>query len=128
MFRRHSNAIKVMFMRKSILAMSALLGTACCTAALSQEAPKVPIQTDDNGSVYVAPNVTSTETSMEAKGATVGVQKVDGSGIYTGVDTSNPRPTYSVGGSTGGNTSFSAGATSDGKDSQGLKAGITIKY
>jgi hypothetical protein len=33
-----------------------------------------------------------------------------------------------VGGSTGGNTSFSAGVESDGKQNNGVKAGITIKY
>ncbi len=115
-------------MSKWISALRVLFGMACCTAALAQDAPKVPIQTDDKGSVYVAPNVASTEKSMETKGATVGVQKSDGSSVYTGVDTTNSRPTYSVGGSTGGTTSFSAGATSDGKDSQGVKAGITIKY
>ncbi len=118
-------------MSKSIPALRALLvlsGMACCTVALAQDAPKVPIQTDDKGSVYVAPNVSSSETSMESKGATVGVQQKDGSGVYTGMDTSTPRPTYSVGGSTGGNTSFSAGVNSDGKENKGVKAGITIKY
>lgn len=121
-------------MSKSIIArlglsgLLALLGMACCASALAQDAPKVPIQTDDKGSVYVAPNVSSTETSMDAKGATVGVQQKDGSGVYTGMDTSTARPTYSVGGSTGGNTSFSAGVNSNGKENKGMKAGITIKY
>ena len=114
--------------RLGLVTAVGLSGIACCVSALAQDAPKVPIQSDDKGSVYVAPNVSPTETSMESKGATVGVQQKDGSGVYTGMDTSTPRPTYSVGGSTGGNTSFSAGATSDGKDNKGVKAGITIKY
>ena len=90
--------------------------------------PKLPIDSDEKGSVYVAPKVTPTETSMEAHGATVGVQRKDGSGLYGGMDTSTTRPTYSVGGSTGGDVSFSAGAESDGKDMHGVKAGVQIKY
>lgn len=90
--------------------------------------PKLPIDSDEKGSVYVAPKVTPTETSMEAHGATVGVQRKDGSGLYGGMDTSTTRPTYSVGGSTGGDVSFSAGAESDGKDRHGVKAGVQIKY
>lgn len=90
--------------------------------------PKLPIDNDDKGSVYVAPKVTPTETSVESHGATVGVQRKDGSGLYGGMDTSGTRPTYSVGGSTGGNVSFSAGAESDGKERHGVKAGVQIKY
>jgi hypothetical protein len=48
--------------------------------------------------------------------------------MYGGVDTSGIRPNYSLGASTGGNTSFSAGAHSDGKSNAGIKAGVTIKY
>jgi hypothetical protein len=90
--------------------------------------PKLPIDSDDKGSIYVAPKVSPTETSMEAHGATVGVERKDGSSLYGGMDTSTTRPTYSVGGSTGGNVSFSAGAESDGKDRHGVKAGVKIKY
>ncbi|CAN5668606.1 hypothetical protein BH11PSE13_BH11PSE13_38900 [soil metagenome] len=118
-------------MRKSInarLGLFVLFGITCCASAFAQDAPKVPIQSDDKGSVYVAPNVSSTETAIDTKGATVGVQQKDGSAVYTGVDTSTPQPTYSVGGSTGGNTSFSAGVNSDGKENKAVKAGITIKY
>lgn len=104
-----------------------LLALLCTTLALAQT-PKLPIQSDDKGSVYVNPNVSSSDKSIDTRGATVGVEKKDGSGVYGGVDTSTPRPTYSLGGSTGGDVSFSAGATSDGKDSKGVKAGVTIKY
>ena len=104
-----------------------LLALLCSTAALAQT-PKLPIQSDDKGSVYVNPNVASTDKSIDTRGATVGVEKKDGSGVYGGVDTSTPRPTYSMGGATGGDVSFSAGATSDGKDNNGVKAGVTIKY
>jgi hypothetical protein len=113
-------------MRKSILTLLGL--AACCAGALAQS-PKLPLQSDDQGTVYVNPNVSSTEKSLETKGATVGVERPDGSGAYGGVDASGAKPSYSAGGSTGGKTSFSAGATSDGKkDSTGLKAGVTIKY
>ena len=114
--------------RPGLPGLIAVLGMAFYAAVLAQDGPKVPIQTDDKGSVYVAPNVSSNQTSIETKGATVGVQQQDGSGVYTGMNTSTPRPTYSVGGSTGGNTSFSGGASTDGKDNKGVKAGITIKY
>lgn len=92
------------------------------------EEVKVPIDNGEKGTVYVAPNVNSTETSAYTKGATVGVQRPDGSGTYIGTDTSLPRPTYSLGGSTGGNMSFNGGVTSDGKANNGVKAGVTIKY
>ena len=35
---------------------------------------------------------------------------------------------YSLGASTGGDVSFSAGAHTDGKDNKGVKAGVTIRY
>lgn len=63
----------------------------------------------------------------EDKG-TVGVQKPDGQAVYGGVDTSTALPTYSAGAATGGDVSFSAGASSDGKKNNGVKAGLTIKY
>ena len=112
-------------MRKSIVSLFAL--AACCAAALAQS-PKLPINSDDQGTAYVNPNLSSTEKSLETRGATVGVERRDGSGAYGGVDTSGARPTYLLGGSTGGNTSFSAGASSDGKSNTGVKAGVTIKY
>jgi hypothetical protein len=86
------------------------------------------VQSSEQGTVYVAPNVNASETSATATGATVGVQRPDGSGVNAGVDKAGERPTYSLGGSTGGNTSFSAGAHSDGKANTGVKAGITIRY
>ena len=89
---------------------------------------KLPVDSDDKGTVYVAPNVNSTEKSAETKGATIGVEKPDGAATYGGVDTSGERPTYSLGASTGGKTSFSAEATSDGKNNAGVKAGVKIKY
>ena len=113
-------------MRKQMLILLGLAGFAGATAFA--ETPKVPLKSDEQGTVYVNPNVTSAESSVATQGATVGVQRPDGSGSYGGVDTSGERPTYSLGGSTGGNVSFSAGATSDGKDNKGVKAGVTIKY
>jgi hypothetical protein len=116
-------------MNKSVAAVSLglLALAACCAGALAQSI-KLPVQSDDQGTVYVAPNVAPTETSAHTQGATIGVQRPDGSGAYTGVDTSTPRPTYSVGASTGGNVSFSAGVNSDGKSNKGATAGVTIKY
>jgi hypothetical protein len=112
-------------MRRVIIA--SLSWVACCVTAHA-ESLKLPVDSDDKGTVYVAPNVSSTETSAYTKGATVGVQRPDGAETYGGVDTSTPRPTYSLGGATGGSTSFSAGAQSDGKSNVGVKAGVTIKY
>jgi hypothetical protein len=98
-----------------------------CMAALAQ-APKVPIESNDDGSIYVSPHLSPTEKSATANGATLGVQNKDGSGAYGGVDTSGARPSYSLGASTGGNVSFSAGAHSDGRANKGVKAGVTIRY
>jgi len=56
------------------------------------------------------------------------VQRPDGSGTYIGTDTTTPRPTYSLGASTGGNVSLTGGVLSDGKNNNGVKAGVTIKY
>jgi len=114
-------------MSKLILAC---LGAAAwwAAAAAMAEPVKVPVARDDKGTLYVAPNVNSTETSAYTKGATVGVQRPDGSGTYIGTDTSTPRPTYSLGASTGGNVSLTGGVLSDGKTNNGVKAGITIKY
>jgi len=106
----------------------AMLWLAMAAPLAHADDPKLPIDNDDKGSVYVAPKLSPTETSVETHGATVGVQRKDGSGLYGGMDTSTTRPTYSVGGSTGGNVSFSAGAESDGKDKHGVKAGVQIKY
>lgn len=105
-----------------------LCGLALCCAGAFAQTPKVPLQSDEKGTLYVEPKLSPTETSMETQGATVGVQRPDGSGAHTGVDTSGERPTYSVGGSTGGNISFSAGVESDGAEKKGVKAGIEIKY
>ena len=112
-------------MNRSAIASLAL--AACCAGAAAQEV-KVPVQTSEKGTVYVAPNVASTEDSANTKGAVMGVERPDGSGVYGGVDTSGPRPAYSAGASTGGNVSFSAGVKSDGKNSAGASAGVTIKY
>ncbi len=95
---------------------------------MADDPVKVPLKSNDNGSIYVQPNVSSTEDSVNTKGAVMGVQRKDGSGAYAGVDTGTPKPTYSLGASTGGNTSFSAGVQSDGKENSGVKAGLTIKY
>lgn len=114
-------------MSKLILAC---LGAAVWSAAAAAmaEPVKVPIDSDEKGTIYVAPNVNPTETSAYTKGATVGVQRPDGSGTYIGTDTSTPRPTYSLGASTGGNVSLTGGVLTDGKANNGVKAGVTIKY
>ncbi|MDP9902920.1 hypothetical protein [Variovorax ginsengisoli] len=110
--------------KSAMVAMTA----AALAGVLHAEPLKVPLDSDDKGTVYVAPNVTSTEKSVDTTGATVGVQRPDGSGVYGGVDTATPRPTYSLGASTPGNVSYSAGVQSDGKTNNGVKAGVTIKY
>lgn len=114
-------------MSKLILA-SLSAAALCASAAAIAEPVKVPVDSGDKGTVYVAPNVNSTETSAYTKGATVGVERPDGSGTYIGTDTSTPKPTYSLGASTGGNFSLSGGVSSDGKTNNGVKAGVTIKY
>jgi len=111
-------------MRKSILAT---LGLAACCVTAGAEPLRVPIDNSDKGTVYVDPNLSSTENSANANGGTVGVMRPDGASAYGGVDTSSARPTYSVGASSGGKTSINAGAQSDGKTT-GVKAGVTIKY
>jgi hypothetical protein len=96
--------------------------------ALAEEV-KVPLNNgEDQGTVYVAPNVSPTEKSADVNGATVGMQKPDGQAVYGGVDTSSALPTYSAGVATGGDVSFTAGASSDGKTKNEVKAGVTIKY
>jgi len=113
-------------MHRLIFATTALVGM--LGFAARAEPIKLPVDSDEKGSVYVAPNVNPTETSATVNGATVGIQRPDGSGTYIGTDTSTPRPTYSLGASTGGNVSFSGGVQSDGKANNGVKAGVTIKY
>ena len=99
-------------------------------ASLAQaEEVKVPIDSDDKRIIYVAPDVAPTGSTVVTNGATVGVQRPDGSTTYGGMNTAGDRPTYSVGASTGGDTSFSAGVSSDGrKESAGVKAGVKIKF
>ncbi|RZL93257.1 MAG: hypothetical protein EOP76_09770 [Variovorax sp.] len=105
------------------------MAIAAWVVPVMSEPLKVPLASDDEkGTLYVAPNVVPNETSAATQGATVGVQRPDGAGMYGGMDTSTTRPTYSVGAKTGGDVSFSAGAESDGKDKKAVKAGITIKY
>lgn len=117
-------------MKKKSLANGLVFAIALVAAAPSMAEPvKVPLASEEGkGTVYVAPNVTPTETSAVTEGATIGVQRPDGAGMYGGMDTSTTRPTYSVGAKTGGDVSFSAGAESDGKDKNAVKAGVTIKY
>ena len=107
-----------------------LLASLCLAfgAAAFAQAPKLPLESNDEGSIYVSPNLSPTEKSATANGGTLGVQNKDGSGAYGGIDTSGARPSYSLGASTGGNVSFSAGAHSDGRDNKGVKAGVTIRY
>ena len=112
-------------MNKPFLTSLAL--AACCAAALAQT-PKVPIESNDEGSIYVSPNLSPNEKSATANGGTLGLQRKDGSGFYGGMDTSGTRPNYSLGASTGGDVSFSAGANTDGKDNRGIKAGVTIRW
>ncbi len=110
------------------LACAAIGLTVWCGVAMATDPVKVPLESNDNGSIYVQPNVSSTEESVNTRGAIMGMQRKDGSGAYAGVDTGTPKPTYSLGASTGGNTSFSAGVQSDGKENNGVKAGVMIKY
>ena len=112
------------FLRFAILG----LGLAAGAFAVHAQTPKIPLKSDEQGSVYVSPNVISKDATTETKGATLGVERKDGSSTYGGVDTAGTRPTYSVGGATGGSVSYSAGVQSDGKDNKGVKAGVTIKY
>jgi len=100
---------------------------AVCGSALADEL-KLPVESGDKGTVYVSPNVNSTEDSVHTKGATMGVERPDGSKTFGGMDTSGERPTYSAGAETGGKTSFSVEAHSDGKSNTGAKAGVKIKY
>ncbi|MDM0103563.1 hypothetical protein QTH97_01365 [Variovorax sp. J22R24] len=109
-------------------AIIAFVGAAACYAGVFAEELKLPLDSDEKGTVYVNPNLSPTETAVNAKGATLGVERPDGSGVSGGVDTSKERPTYSLGASTGGKRSYSAGAFSDGKNNAGVKAGVTIKY
>lgn len=102
--------------------------TACALGAQAEDI-KVPIDSDDKRIIYVAPDVAPTGSTVVTNGATVGVQRPDGSTTYGGMNTAGDRPTYSVGASTGGDTSFSAGVSSDGrKESAGVKAGVKIKF
>ena len=112
-------------MSRSIIAF---IGAAACCIGVCAEDLKLPLDSDDKGTVYVNPNLSPTESAVNTKGATVGVERPDGSGVSGGVDTSKERPTYSLGASTGGKRSYSAGAFSDGKNNAGVKAGVTIKY
>jgi len=115
--------------KKSVAAALTGIAIAACVGPGWAEPVKVPLASDDQkGTLYVAPNVVPNETSAVTQGATVGVQRPDGAGMYGGMDTSTTRPTYSVGAKTGGDVSFSAGAESDGKDKKAVKAGVTIKY
>ncbi len=113
-------------MRTLILVTTLGLGASC--ALVQAEPIKVPVDNDDKGTVYVAPNVNPTEQAATVNGATVGVQRPDGSGTYIGTDTSTPRPTYSLGAITGGHVSLNGGVSSDGKANNGVQAGVTIKY
>ncbi|MET3181558.1 UNVERIFIED_ORG: hypothetical protein ABIC43_004733 [Variovorax guangxiensis] len=113
---------------RQLMILATTLGFGVLGLAARAEPIKVPVDSDEKGSVYIAPNVNLTETSATVNGTTVGVQRPDGSGTYIGTDTSTPRPTYSLGASTGGNVSFSGGVKSDGKANNGVKAGVTIKY
>ena len=101
--------------------------SAVCIAAAAQT-PKIPFKSDEQGSLYLSPNVVSNDVTTETKGATIGVERKDGGTTYGGIDTAGERPTYSLGGATGGSVSYSAGVQSDGKDNKGVKAGVTIKY
>lgn len=107
---------------------AALLGLAVCCATALAQTPKLPLKRDDTGTVFVNPNLSPTEKSIDANGATVGVERADGSSKYLGVETTGPRPTYSLGGSTAGDLSYSTSVFSDGKEKKGVKAGVTIKY
>jgi hypothetical protein len=70
-----------------------------------------------------------TGSTVVANGATVGMQRPDGSTTCGCMNTAGDRPAYPVGASTGGDTSFSAGVSSDGRmESAGVKAGVKIKF
>ncbi|WP_241660703.1 hypothetical protein [Variovorax guangxiensis] len=105
------------------------MGLAACIFGAAAEELKLPIDSDEKGIVYVAPDVVSNQNTVVTQGATVGIQRPDGSTTYGGMNVAGERPTYSIGASTGGDVSFSAGVQSDGrKESAGVKAGVTIKY
>ena len=105
-----------------------VLAIALLQGAATAEEPKLPIESDDSGSVYIAPLVTSTEASAQTNGAKLGVENKDGSGTVIGIDTSTSRPVYSIEKKTGGDVSLDTGLTTDGKANNGIKAGVTIKY
>jgi len=111
----------------SKLILVCMSAAAWCATAIA-EPVKVPVESSEKGTVYVAPNLNPTENSANTKGATFGVERPDGSGTYIGTDTSMPRPTYSLGASTAGNFSLTGGVSSDGKNNNGVKAGIKIRY
>ncbi|MEJ7687339.1 MAG: hypothetical protein WKG52_10295 [Variovorax sp.] len=92
-----------------------LFGLAACASGVWAEEVKLPIDSDDKRIIYVAPDVSPTGNAAVTHGATVGVQRPDGSTTYGGMNTAGPRPIFSVGGSTGGDVSFSAGVQSDGR-------------
>jgi len=117
--------------KPSIPAFLALTGLALALAGTARaEDPKLPLAHDEHAgrSVYIQPKLSPTEDSMHTQGATVGVQAKDGRSAYMGTDRSAELPRYSVGAESGGNTSFSAGVESDGKEHHGVKAGIRIRY
>lgn len=111
-----------------IRTLAGLLLAAAPLAAAWADEVKLPVDSDDKGSVYVAPKLAPTETSMHTEGAVVGVERKDGSGLYGGMDTSSTRPSYSMGGSTGGAVSLTGGVESDGRERHGVKAGVRIRY
>ena len=95
----------------SVLLLSLLAGASLARA----EEVKVPIDSDDKRIIYVAPDVAPTGSTVVTNGATVCFQGPYGSTTYGGINTAGDRPTYSVGASTGGDTSFSAGVSSEGR-------------
>ncbi len=117
---------KLVRMKTAIVLLWGLLAGAFLAQA---EEVKVPIDSDDKRIIYVAPEVAPTGSTVVTNGASVGIQRPDGSTTYGGMNTAGDRPMYSVGASTGGDTSFSAGVSSDGrKESAGVKAGVKIKF
>ncbi|MBU1359773.1 MAG: hypothetical protein KJ901_13585 [Gammaproteobacteria bacterium] len=112
----------------NLIAALALVASAAGASAVLADTPKIPVDSGDQGTVYVTPNVAPNETSAEVHGATMGVQRPDGAGLYSGMDTAGPRPLYSVGAESGGNVSLNFGVESDGKERNTAKAGIKIKY
>lgn len=115
-------------MKHRLLALPAFALLAVASLAARAEDPKIPLTSDDKATVYVEPSVSSTETTMESDGATVGVQKTDGASAHAGMTTDGKQPEYKVGASTGGDVALTVDVKTDTKKKQSVEAGVKITY